>query len=754
LTRTPRLIAALWSLIRRLFRRGRRVDPTRSQIDAPVPLLTYALGTEPLPLQASPATGTPPHSTLTLLATNGTGAAVALQALQVTLPIGAEADDLTESAPPAWAVPAGWTQKALNQAAGQAVYTFEPTQGGGGSVAAEQALLFVLNGVQVNAQAGTFQLQVTEGSGGCIPPDCPLQSIPVTKVPSGSSVVSFWATPAVVSPGGSTELGWRGPPGATYTISWFDPQQGQVTVPAQGQPALAYDGAYPGASDPPLKLVETTYFTLNVSMAAGGESWSGQQQVAVVVGIPAPTITSLTAVLSGPAATPSVTVAWSAENALSCQLAGVSELLAPSGSHTFAWPLAKSYTLTATGPNLLTTTRTVSTPPAIASFAGTCALGASGVTLTLSWDALLADSCTIAGVAGTFPAPAGSATLMPSAASPLVSTYTLTAANGTATSTATAGVRWGPGAGSVYATGGIGALSPDGTCLYLWSQAGMLPLSIPQLQPRADPVVLSDVVIPLAMAATGDRLLVVGMSATLMAYDAATLSLLAGPAGTEAWAICVSPDAEQVFVACFGAPPTVSIVDVATLAPQGAPLASSGTDNTPYSVVVSPDGSRLYLGVSPVHAWSREADSAWTPAETCEAGAGHQKLALSPDGGRLYVLCSGDDTLWALDAHTLQPLLPALTLSVPLPSVDYWPTLLTLAVSGDGSLLFVGCTTSPDSTSGTVLVVDSFTLQQVGEIDGFDGWLASLAFTPDGATLVATTLWGSTHVIPPAGYST
>jgi hypothetical protein len=67
-------------------------------------LLTYALSTLPQPLQASPVPpqggGTAAYNagTLTLVVTNPTGAAVPLAFLELTIPVGDLATDLTAAA--------------------------------------------------------------------------------------------------------------------------------------------------------------------------------------------------------------------------------------------------------------------------------------------------------------------------------------------------------------------------------------------------------------------------------------------------------------------------------------------------------------------------------------------------------------------------------------------------------------------------------------------------------------------------------
>jgi len=304
------------------------------------PLLTYACTTNPFPLQASPAQGGSAVATVQVVATNATGAAVTLGGMSIQLPVGPGADALTlDPASIAVVPPPGWTQGAAQSPPGAVVYTFLPGTGAG-TVPAGGSLTFMLNAMRVNQQAGTATVTVAEGSGGCSPPACPTASLPVTKFPAGWGNVEFRAVKPDVSPGDDASVQWSGPAGATYMLRYYTPATGPVTVPTQGAPPLGSSGVYPGAAGPALPLQLTTVFTLDVAYTAGGATYLAQRQVTVEVMDPAPTITRFDGQVSGPPGPPVLTLTWEAsEDALRYQISGVAQTLNPQGTLTLPNPL-------------------------------------------------------------------------------------------------------------------------------------------------------------------------------------------------------------------------------------------------------------------------------------------------------------------------------------------------------------------------------------------------------------------------------
>jgi DNA-binding beta-propeller fold protein YncE len=192
-------------------------------------LLAYSITTNPFPLQASAASGASTLVQVTVVATNNTGSDVALQGIMIQLPVGQGSAQLTnDSADIEPVPPANWTKPQIQTPAGFVQYSFLP-QAGCGTLGANQSLNFIFNNIQVNAQTGIVELAVIEGSDNCIPPNCPVETLSVTKFPNGWGEVSFWTTQPpstnpiapVISAGSSIALNWSGPSDATYSIEFY-----------------------------------------------------------------------------------------------------------------------------------------------------------------------------------------------------------------------------------------------------------------------------------------------------------------------------------------------------------------------------------------------------------------------------------------------------------------------------------------------------------------------------------------------------
>lgn len=250
-------------------------------------LLRYAMTTDPFPLQASPSTGTASIAQLTLIATNATGSGITLQAISVTLPVGAGAAKLTNDTSRIGMVPpAGWKLAATNYPSGEVEYIFYPNAGYG-TLGSQSSLVFIFNNIPINTQPGTAQIEITEGSSGCQPPNCPSVLLDLTKFPAAWGAVTYFANPLIVAVGGATTLYWSGPAGATYSIEYYDYQQGAIiNVPGVGQAPLSNQGQYPAQGQPPLVPAQMTVFTLNVEESIGTQLYRAQQQVVVTVQTP------------------------------------------------------------------------------------------------------------------------------------------------------------------------------------------------------------------------------------------------------------------------------------------------------------------------------------------------------------------------------------------------------------------------------------------------------------------------------------
>jgi hypothetical protein len=279
-------------------------------------LLYYIAMTEPFPLQAS-VEGKPANkAALTIVATNNSGKDVALQGIIVKIPVGTEALQLTNDAPDIQHIPpANWDSKDPQYPTGFVLYNFIP-QVGYGTLPANSSLNFVFNNIAVNTVTGSVDIHVIEGSGKCIPPNCPTQTLTVTKFPNGWGKVSLFVEPPVISSGGSVSLEWEGPVGATYTIEYYTPQSGIVVIPAAGKPKLANKGKYPGQDDPPLTLKQTTIFTLDVEENIDGRMYQAQEQKTATVENQGPEVASfdITALPLQPGKPPTFRLAWQLKN--------------------------------------------------------------------------------------------------------------------------------------------------------------------------------------------------------------------------------------------------------------------------------------------------------------------------------------------------------------------------------------------------------------------------------------------------------
>lgn len=222
--------------------------------------LSYAITTDPNPLQANASGSGSVKANMTLLVSNPTGNYITVNSINLTIPVGANASNLTADASSIrTGGPEGWT---INAAGG--VFVLTPNPGNG--TLGREGLSFAFNNIIPNDQVGTAQICITEDTG-----ETATTSIPVSKFPPQFSVSDLKATPPNLDPGGSTTLSWNGSEGASYAIAF-----GSTTVPNLGP-----KGPYV-ASD----LQSDTVFTLIVTSSAGGDPIETQLQLTVTVNRP------------------------------------------------------------------------------------------------------------------------------------------------------------------------------------------------------------------------------------------------------------------------------------------------------------------------------------------------------------------------------------------------------------------------------------------------------------------------------------
>jgi hypothetical protein len=662
------------------------------------PLLTYACTTDPFPLQASPASGTA-VATVQVVATNATGAAVALSAMSIQLPLGPAANALTLDPTSIGPVPpTGWTTSTQGPAG---VFLFTPGKDAG-TVPVGGSLVFILTGVQVNQAAGTAMVTVAEGSGGCEPGECPTTALAVTKFPAGWGNVEFLALTPYLRPGGDASVQWSGPVGATYTLQYFTPATGPVTVPAQGAPPLGASGVYPGTQGPALPLRETTVFTLGVAYTAGGNVYSAQRQATVVVMEPAPTITLFDGELGGTLEAPVLTLTWETENAAGCQLTGTSEQLDPQGTLPLpnavdTGPILPVYTLTAFGAPGPAATAVFKTPPQITLFTATPLVSGAGMQLQLSWTTILGEECAITGVSDSLPA-SGTVTLTPTVQAPLQSDYTLTVQARGKSDTATLSLQWGsqPNWGTgVFASVATGiAATPDGTQLLVYANpspfAGnptVMNYFSPTLEPLYPPSVTTSFNSgPIAIDPSGTRTFTVS-STRLACFELGGAITL--PGAGPFTGVAVSAGGDRVFV-CSG--PTVVVVNAQTLGVTGQfDLPGPAT-----SVAATPDGRQLVfrgeavLYLVDAQTYVQSAPPVPIPAEVTCSYFPPGSVAVTPDSAVAVVGPAGPlQTMAAIDLRTGAAQLMALGEPG---NITQLGTLLTL--SPDGSRLYAAVNVS------------------------------------------------------------
>jgi hypothetical protein len=265
---------------------------------------------------------------------------VTLAGVEIVLPIGEAAGDLTPDVTNVGPLPPQGWQLQPNTAPG--VFVFVPAGPPRTTVpVGAQPLAFGLEAVSVNRAPGPVAgLQVIEGTAGM-----PSVQLPLTKFPSGWGSVEFWADPPDVAFGQSTTLHWSGPPGATYAIEYAT-GDGVVNLPSAGQPPFAHAGVWPGADDPPLEPAKTTVFTMTVEETIGSEHYATRVQETVTVVPPGPQIQRFAGTIVAAAGGYEAVLEWETANTDYCTLSAVpeEELQPQSEPGGYALPISRPLT--------------------------------------------------------------------------------------------------------------------------------------------------------------------------------------------------------------------------------------------------------------------------------------------------------------------------------------------------------------------------------------------------------------------------
>jgi hypothetical protein len=177
-----------------------------------LPLLSYAVLTDPEPLRASPGGAYGANlASLTLSITNGTGKQVLVRSIAFRIPQGAAAGDLTPNisgvnseAPDRWHL----TNK-------EGRFTLAPELPEDGALDAGQGLSITLSRIEISDKPGACSLEIFEETGTAT---TGAMAIQLAKSPFALIVSDLIADPLVIAPGESTVLYWVGSDGATYKL--------------------------------------------------------------------------------------------------------------------------------------------------------------------------------------------------------------------------------------------------------------------------------------------------------------------------------------------------------------------------------------------------------------------------------------------------------------------------------------------------------------------------------------------------------
>lgn len=206
-------------------------------------------------------------------------------------------------------------------------------------------------------------------------------------------------------------------------------------------------------------------------------------------------------------------------------------------------------------------------------------------------------------------------------------------------------------------------------------------------------------------------------------------------------AIVVSSDGAKVYLTNSGADRNnnnfVSIVDVA----QNKIIANINVGYTPKNLVLSPDGTKLYVAIDEsgeggdhnhyVVVVNTQNNSVITKITTAQGKPGvYQRLVVSPDGSKVYDSLSGlsIEGLIAIDTSNNSI------------SKKYNFTGDGLAISPDGTKLYL-----IKAYDGTVTVIDATGGAQIAQISGMPR-AYGLAISPDGSRLYTLAIGAVTAI--------
>jgi DNA-binding beta-propeller fold protein YncE len=228
-----------------------------------------------------------------------------------------------------------------------------------------------------------------------------------------------------------------------------------------------------------------------------------------------------------------------------------------------------------------------------------------------------------------------------------------------------------------------------------------------------------------------------------------TSDLAGGPVGLGASGehLAISPDGRTAYVAasagCTATSNSVEVVDLSSSPARAARRISLGTGVSPTGLAISPDGGTVYV--------SSSCDGSVIPIDVTQSppvlgahikvGPNPQNLAIAADGRTLYV---SDESGGAVVVLDLTPLVPVLTRTIPVAGNPG-----AMALSPDGRTLYLArehsCSITPiDTVTGapsTPIALGTFSCANGSSPYGDP---ASIAIGPDGGRLYASSPDGGT----------
>ncbi len=188
----------------------------------------------------------------------------------------------------------------------------------------------------------------------------------------------------------------------------------------------------------------------------------------------------------------------------------------------------------------------------------------------------------------------------------------------------------------------------------------------------------------------------------------------ARPAAETYWSALVHHPAEPRLYAADRNSNRIIVFDTST----GKPVASAPTGNLPYDLLISKDGSRLYVSNIAGETVDVLDSNTLKTLLSARVGGNNGEMALSDDG-RLFVACSKGNSVAVLDAATLRMRESIVTSLVPHSPPGTTPN--ALALSRNGKMLFVA-----NADNNNVAVIDT-SERGASEVRGFlpSGWYPS-----------------------------